>query len=113
MHNPLAQGTEADEWLELYIDVQIELQALEKSWEHETYIDNIYECETMYYCLRRYIDKSKKLYQYLCENELYQYLTFNSWAFYDAYKLDKEGMQQLITERKADLEKERLKKYEK
>ena len=113
MHNPLAQGTEADEWLELYIDVQIELQALEKSWADETYIDNISQCETMYYCLRRYIDKSKKLYQYLCENELYQYLSFNGWAFHYEYNLDKEGLQQLITERKADLEKKRLSKFNK
>ena len=34
MHNPLAEGCQADEWLEYYIDVQIELDILNLSLIH-------------------------------------------------------------------------------
>ena len=107
MHNPLAEGCQADEWLGYYIDVQIELDILNKSWEEEYYIDNIARCEEMHRALGRYIDASKKLVKYILEHdELIGYLQFNSWTFYDKYHLDKETMTKLKEERKADLIKQ-------
>jgi hypothetical protein len=104
MHNPLAQGCEADEWLGYYIDVQIELDILNQSWEEEYYIDNIARCEQMHNALGRYIDASKKLVKYISEHdECIEFIQFNSWAFYDKYNLDKETMAKLKEERKADL----------
>ena len=106
MHNPLAKGCEADEWLGYYIDVQIELDILNASWEEEHYIDNIVRAEIMHHALGRYIDASKKLVKYLSEHdELIGYLQFNWWAFSDEYDLNKETMAKLKKERKADLEK--------
>ena len=110
MHNPLAEGCKADEWLGYYIDVQIELEILEKSWAEEHYIDNIIQCEIMIDALRRYIDKSKKLIKYLStHDECIGFLQFNWWAFATEYNInDKEVMNQLKKERKADLAKEKL-----
>ena len=106
MHNPLAKGCEADEWLGYYIDVQIELDILNASWEEEYYIDNIVRAEIMHRALGRYIDASKKLVKYILEHdELIGYLQFNWWAFQDEYNLDKETMAKLKKERKADLKK--------
>ena len=91
MHNPLAEGCQADEWLGYYIDVQIELDILEASWAEEHYIDDIARAEEMHRALGRYIDASKKLVKYILEHdELIGYLQFNSWTFYDKYHLDKE-----------------------
>ena len=104
MHNPLAEGCQADEWLGYYIDVQIELDILEASWAEEHYIDNIARAETMHRALGRYIVASKKLIKYILEHdECIAFIQFNSWAFYDEYHLDKETMTKLKKERKADL----------
>jgi hypothetical protein len=104
MHNPLAKGCQADEWLEYYIDVQIELDILNKSWEEEYYIDNIARCKQMHNALGRYIDASKRLIKYISKHdECIEFIQFNSWAFYDKYNLDKETMTKLKEERKADL----------
>ena len=107
MHNPLAEGCQADEWLGYYIDVQIELDILEASWAEDYYIDNIARAETMHRALGRYIDASKKLVKYILEHdECIAFIQFNSWAFYDEYHLDKETMAKLKKERKADLAKD-------
>ena len=109
MHNPLAEGCRADEWLGYYIDVQIELEILEKSWAEEHYIDNIAQCEIMHGALRRYINASKRLVKYLStHDECIGFLQFNTWAFWDEYNLDEETMIKLKNERKADLIKEKL-----